>query len=217
MPLMRHNFKIIRHALKVKSKKNSNRFTFNFSLFALRLLLIFCFLLFSYSLSVAAEITGPEVRFKDNEIFVTTSLSLDEKYIDELKNGIDKQYIFYIDVFRVWNVWPDEFILGKTITKTLKCDPVKSEYIATSGDGSILIKKRFKSFGPMLKWAVSIENLRLANTQEFKPGKYYVRVTVESKIRKLPPVIGYFLIFLPENEFKIKKDSSFFTIGQSAK
>jgi hypothetical protein len=46
-----------------------------------------------------------------------------------------------------------------------------------------------------------------------EPGTYFVRVSAESKIRKLPPVIGYFMIFLPENEFKITKDSSFITIG----
>jgi len=48
--------------------------------------------------------------------------------------------------------------------------------------------------------------------REIEPGQYFVRVTIESKIRKLPPVIGYLLIFLSENEFKIVKDSGFFAI-----
>ncbi len=99
----------------------------------------------------------------------------------------------------------------------MECDPVKSEYIATSGDGNVLIRKRFKSFEAMIKWALSIDNLRLADKKELEPGVYYVRVTVESKIRKLPPVIGYFMIFLPENEFRIKKNSPSFTIGGGQK
>jgi hypothetical protein len=65
----------------------------------------------------------------------------------------------------------------------------------------------------MLKWALSFDDLKLANVRDLEPGTYFVRVTVESKIRELPPVIGYFMIFLPENEFKIRKDSSFFSIG----
>jgi hypothetical protein len=65
----------------------------------------------------------------------------------------------------------------------------------------------------MIKWALSINDLKLAHIRELEPGTYFVRITVESKIRKLPPVIGYFIIFLSENDFKIKKDSSFFNIG----
>jgi hypothetical protein len=170
-------------------------------------------LLLSISLSSGAEITGPEVKLQDNEIYVTTTISLDENHIQELRNGIAKEFRFYIDIFRLWKMWPDEFVLGKLFVRTLKCDPVKTEYIATSSDGSTLIEKRFKSFESMVRWAVSINNLKLVNTRELEPGVYFVRVTVESKIRKLPPVIGYFMIFLSENEFKIKKDSSPFNIG----
>jgi hypothetical protein len=169
----------------------------------------------SYSFSVAEQITGPEVKLHDSDIYVTTSLSLDENHLRELSNGITKELKFYIDLFRVWKVWPDEFILGKYLVRTLKSDPVKMEYTATSSDGSTLIQKRFKSFGSMLKWALSIDNLKLANTHELEPGEYFVRITVESKIRKLPPVIGYFMIFLPENEFRVKKDSPLITIGVS--
>ncbi len=210
MPLITNKFKVISYKLRVKGKK-----LLTFSYF--HLLLTLFSILGTCSFSDAAEIIGPEVSFKANEIFVKTSLSLDEKYIEELKNGVEKQYKFYIDIFRVWNTWPDEFILDKLITKILKCDPVKSEYIATSGDGNVLIRKRFKSFEAMIKWALSIDNLRLADKKELEPGVYYVRVTVESKIRKLPPVIGYFMIFLPENEFRIKKNSPSFTIGGGQK
>jgi hypothetical protein len=49
--------------------------------------------------------------------------------------------------------------------------------------------------------------------RDLEPGTYFVRVTVQSKIRKLPPVIGYFMVFLPENEFEIRKDSAYFSVG----
>ena len=208
-----NNLKIKSYKLRVISKRFSKLFTFHFSLFTFHLLLITCYLLLSISLSSGAEITGAEVKLKDNEIYVTTALSLDENHIQELRNGIAKEFRFYIDIFRLWKMWPDEFVLGKLFVRTLKCDPVKTEYIATSSDGSTLIEKRFKSFESMVRWAVSINDLKLVNTRELEPGVYFVRVTVESKIRKLPPVIGYFMIFLSENEFKIKKDSSPFNIG----
>jgi len=164
-------------------------------------------------LASSAEITGPEVALQGNEIYVTTFLNLEEKYVKEISNGIEKEFRFYIDLFKVWNMWPDEFVLGKSITRTIKCDPVKSEFIATSFDGSTLIEKRFKSFESMMKWALSIDNLLLTNIKELESGIHFIRITVESKIRNLPPVIGQFFIFLSENEFVVKKDSSYFRIG----
>ncbi|NWF52881.1 MAG: DUF4390 domain-containing protein [Nitrospirae bacterium] len=173
---------------------------------------IFSLIPFHY-IANGAEINGPEVSLKGNEIRVSAFLILDEKYIKEIRNGIEKEFRFYIDLFRVWNMWPDEFVLGKSITKTVKCDPVKSEFIATSFDGNILIERRFKSFESMMKWTLSIEDLKLTNIKELEPGIHFVRLTVESKLRNLPPVIGQFFIFLSENEFVVKKDSYNFRIG----
>jgi hypothetical protein len=165
-----------------------------------------------YSPSSGAEITGPEVTLKNHELFVTTSLSLDENYLHEIRDGIEKELIFYVDLFRVWNMWPDEFILGKSITRTLKCDPVKSEFVATSFDGNTIMEKRFKSLGSMTSWALSIQELDLTNIRELEPGTHFVKITVASKIRRLPPLIGPFIIFLSENEFKISKESPHFRI-----
>jgi hypothetical protein len=179
----------------------------------LHLLIIIGFLLCAVSSSFAAEITGPEVKMQDNEIYATTSLLLEDKYLQEIRNGIKKEFRFYIDIFRVWNIWPDEFVSSKSFTRTLKSDPIKTEFVATSSDGNTQIRKRFKSHESMMKWTLSFDDLKLANIRDLEPGTYFVRVTVESKIRQLPPVIGYFMIFLPENEFKIRKDSAFFSIG----
>jgi len=179
----------------------------------------FCFLFallclfFFPSSSKCVEITELDVTLQEHSICVSTALSLDEKHLKELRNGIKKEIRFYIDIFKMWNVWPDEFILGKLYIRTLQCDPVKTEYIATSNDGSTLIEKRFKSLESMVSWALSINKSDLTIPQDLEPGAYFVRVIVESKIRKLPPVLGDLLIFIPENEFKIKKDSPVFYIG----
>jgi len=171
------------------------------------------FLFLTFSPAQAAEVIGPEVKVQDREIYVSTGLSLDENFLEELRNGVTKEYRFHIDLFRVWKMWPDEFILSRSFIRTLTSDPVKMEYTATSVDGNVATKKRFTSFDSMLQWALSVNNLKLAGVSDLEPGVYFVRATVESRIRKLPPVIGYFIIFLPENEFKAKKDSPFITIG----
>jgi len=170
-------------------------------------------LLSVYGWSGASEITGPEIKIQDNQIRVTTSLSLNEKSLQELRNGVTKDLKFSIDLFRVWKMWPDEFVVGKMFIRTLKSDPVTMEYRGSSNDGNTLVQKKFKSFESMIQWALLINDVKLANVKDLEQSTYFVRVTVESKIRKLPPVIGYFMIFLPENEFKIEKDSPFFPAG----
>lgn len=176
---------------------------------------IIIFLLLTMLMPALAEgqvISGPEVKLLSNDIYVTFSLKLEDKNIQEIKQGIDKELKFYIDLFRSWRIWPDEFVLGKFYTRTLRSDPIKKEYVATSYDGNIITEKRFKSFESMLDWTLSVRDLKLTNIRELDPGRYFVRITIESKIRKFPPVIGYLFIFLSENEFKISKDSSFFVI-----
>jgi hypothetical protein len=160
----------------------------------------------------AVEITGPEITIRNNIVSVSTSVVLDDKHIQELQNGIKKKLQFHIDIYRVWNMWPDEFITGRFLEKTLQCDPIKGEYLATSYDGSVVIEKRFKSFESMLNWALEVKDMRLRSLSDLEPGNYYVKVSVESKVRQLPPVIGYFMIFLPENDFTIKKDSRIFSV-----
>jgi hypothetical protein len=158
-------------------------------------------------------VSGPEARVVNSEILVTTGLSLDERNLDDLKKGIAKEITFHVDLFRVWKTWPDEFITGKKLVKTLWSDPIKKEYIATSFDGATLIEKRFRNFDSMLNWTLNIKDLRLINTKEIQPSDYFVKVTAISRLRSLPPVIGYLLFFVPEREFKVLKDSAVLTVG----
>lgn len=169
-------------------------------------------MLFPLHEALGQTVAGPDARLQSNDLHVTFSLNLNEKTTDALKNGMEKEIRFYVDLFRVWKIWPDEFVLGRSFKKTIKADPVKKEFIATSNDGSVMIEKRFRSFESMLDWVVSFRDLKLTNVKELEPGRYFVRVTVESKIRQLPPVIGYFLVFVSENEFRVVKDSPQFMI-----
>lgn len=152
------------------------------------------------------------VKTDNNSIAVSFSLALNHKNAQEIKQGLDKDIRFYVDLFRVWKVWPDEFVLGKKYLRTLKSDPIKKEHVASSNDGSIIIEKRFRSLESMLDWSLSVNDLQLTNTEDLEPGTYFVKVTIESRVRNLPPVIGYLFIFLPENEFKIEKKSSRFLV-----
>lgn len=173
---------------------------------------VLCLLIFAVP-SLATEVSAVNVKINSNDIYVTTSLKPDSKFMNDINDGISKELTFYIDLFRVWSVWPDEFVTGRKLVKVLKSNPIKREYIAASVDGNVRLEKRFKDLESMVEWAMNIIDIKLANIKELETGEYFVKITVDSRIRKLPPVIGYFLFFVPEKEFSISKNSQIFKIN----
>lgn len=190
-----------------KSEKNK-KFPFLCSLCS-----VFCLLILAVP-GFAVEISGVNVKINNNDMYVTASVKPDQKFMDDMNNGVSKELIFYIDLFRVWNIWPDEFVTGRKLVNILKSNPIKREYIATNIDGHVHLEKRFKDLESMIDWVMNIGDIKLTNTKELESGAYFVKVSIESRIRKLPPVIGYIIApFLPEKEFGISKNSPPFQIN----
>ena len=162
--------------------------------------------------SGAQEIYGPDVTINDGNIIVSTALGLNERQIDDISKGISKEVIIYVDLFRVWRAWPDEFVLGRKFTRTLKCDPVKKEYVATSLVGNVLREKRFSDCDSLLTWALAVEDHMLTSMKELEPAKYFVKVTAESRLRTLPPIVNYLFFFVKEREFRVSAKSSAFAV-----
>ncbi len=179
-----------------------------------RLLATLAFLLVPL-VSGAQEIAGPEVEINDGHLVVSAALKLSEKQVKDISKGISKEMDIYVDLFRVWPSWPDEFVLGTKFTRTIKCDPVKKEFVATSLVGNTLREKRFSDCESLLKWALKVEEHKLASMATLEPASYFVKVTAESRLRKLPPVVGYLFFFVKDQEFKIYKNSSPFDVNGS--
>lgn len=180
------------------------------------MLLLFLVIIF-YAVSapesgLASELTPIAVKQANSDLFVTATLQPDQKLIDDLGQGLSKELVFYVDLFRHWKIWPDEFVLGKKIVRVLKSDPIKREYTGSSTEGSLRTIKRFKDLDSMIAWAININDLKLTNVKALQPDEYYIKVTAESNIRKLPPVIGYLLFFTPSKEFSVSADSLPFRI-----
>jgi len=160
----------------------------------------------------AAELHGPYAKVRNRTILVTTSLTLDEARAEEVRKGVTKEIIFYVDLFRVWEKWPDEFILGKKIVQKLQCDPVKNENIAASTKGDRIYPKRFSTCDELMNWALFLKDVEISEISELESAEYYIRVTVESRIRELPPFINLILFFIEETEFKITEESPSFLL-----
>ncbi len=163
--------------------------------------------------ALASEMVGPDVALDNGNIVVSASLVLDPEKLDDIEKGLAKEIDFYVDLFRVWRKWPDEFVLGRKITRTLKCDSVKKEYVASSLEGTALREKRFSDCPSLIRWALRIEPIRLTSTRELEPARYFVKVTAESRIKRLPSVVGYLFFFIRDKEFKVHNKSPEFTVN----
>jgi hypothetical protein len=177
------------------------------------ILIICSTLFFSPAASTAAEILGPEIRIQDNDILVSTGLSYLDELVGAIASGIEKEIVFTIELFRVWDFWPDEFVVSKKVHRTIKYDNLRGQYVTSFNDGEATVNKRFKDFDKMKLWMFSVNNINLANVRELIPGDYYLRVVAESKSRELPPVIGLLMLFIPEVEMSLAKESATFAVG----
>lgn len=151
---------------------------------------------------------------ESESLSVMSSLDIDEQLRNDLMNGVKKELTFYIDLFRQWELWPDEFIHGIKFSRTISSDPIKKEYIVIFDDGLSRAERRFNSLDTLLEQGLRIDVKHALSTAGLPDGNYFVRLTVESRIRKLAPIIGYFLFFVPEKEFTIKRDSALFKVHQ---
>jgi hypothetical protein len=161
---------------------------------------------------MAADITPVSVRQDNNDLFVTSALQPDQKLIDDLSGGLSKELVFYVDLFRHWSIWPDEFVLGTKIVRVLQSDPIKREYIGSNTEGNVRTIRRFKDLNSMVAWAMNIQDVKLTNVKALDPGNYYIKISAESIIRKLPPVVDTVIFFVSTKEFSVSRDSQLFRI-----
>lgn len=166
----------------------------------------------SVNATEVAELNQIVVKINEGHIIVNTSLSLPQQFIEELNQGVSKEIIFYVDLFRDWKLWPDEFVRGVKIKRTMRSNPIKREYIGTSQIGNIITEKRFKDINAMIEWACGIVDLSISNIKDIEQGTYFVKVTAESRKQKIPPLVGFLLFFIPDKEIEISKNSEMFNI-----
>jgi len=91
-------------------------------------------------------------------------------------------------------------------------DPIKGEFIVRSIEGQILREKKFKNWQDALEWGLKINPVTVVDINNLEKGKYYVKVTVESNIKKLPLVLEHILFFIPRYEKRITKESETFRL-----
>ncbi|KJJ83990.1 hypothetical protein OMAG_002142, partial [Candidatus Omnitrophus magneticus] len=76
--------------------------------------------------------------FDHDAINISFKVTLDEDQRYLIKEGLQRDYIFYVSIYRHWDVWPDEFLLGIKIERTITADLVKGEFkVVSSTDKAV--------------------------------------------------------------------------------
>ncbi len=154
-------------------------------------------------------------RTENDEIFVNARLQeLPETFIQDVKNGIKKELEYNVELMRTWENWLDEYVEGKTIIRTIKYDVIKKQYHLTSLEGRYLHEKTAKNLQEALNWFTTLRNIRLVSIIKLQQGTYYVRVRMESRRIKLPPLFKVLFFFVPEVEFSSRKSSPVFPLNK---
>jgi hypothetical protein len=162
----------------------------------------------------AAEVSQPQVVLRGDDLHVTARLVLDEPLQREIRDGVEKKLVFYLDLFRAWYKWPDEFIAGKKLERLVRCDNIKGEYAMTTEEwGRPPVQARFESCDALLAEALAVEDMKFVSMKEFEHGRYFVRVTAESRLRNLLPLFGKMFFFVKEKEFEARADSKVVRMG----
>lgn len=186
----------------------------SFIVFVCLLLSLFIFSPVLEKTAECVEVGNVTVVIENGTIKVSSDLILDQSHISDMNDGLQKEFIFFVDLFREWKIWPDEFILGTKLSRKIRSDSVKKEFAVITSDKASVSEQRFNSLESLLSEALKLNNIELVRTGALLSGTYFVKVTASSRTRKHAPIIGYLLFFMPENEFSVEKISGKFVIPE---
>lgn len=151
---------------------------------------------------IFAEASGFQkyaINIEKGIISVSFSIQSDESFVKALKEGNNKEVLVYADLFRHWDVLPDEFITGTKTVVDLYSDPLKEEYIATRYDGKSSVIKRFNSVESMLNWAFEFNNVKVASVKGYEDGDYYVKIKAEAYSDTVVSIFAKLLLIQPKD------------------
>ena len=176
----------------------------------------FCFILLLTAASWAFPfIHGPYKIVKDNDIIISLAVGNPEELEAAIRSGVEKEIIYTIELLRVWNFWPDEFVVSKKVIRTVKYDNLREHYRITSMNGINRSDTVVKADSSLKKAIFSVEAVNLVNVKELLPGMYYIRAIVETKSIEQYPIIGFVMHFIPESEMTLAKESEPFLVEAS--
>ncbi|MEJ5226557.1 DUF4390 domain-containing protein [Thermodesulfovibrio sp.] len=178
------------------------------SLFIITLMTVLFFIPSAYGI----EDIKMEVNIDGGYVSTSATIVPSVEFMEDFKNGLGKNLLITIELYRRWSIIPDEFIANVQIQRAMSSDPIKGEFTVKSILRDVLLEKRFNNYSDAIKWAMHIEPTKVADISRLEKGTYYLKITVESNIKRLPSILENFLFFIPKYEKKISKNSESFKL-----
>lgn len=117
---------------------------------------------------------------------------------ETILNGVSTKITFYISLYRVRNLWPDEKLAELEIHHNIKYDNLKSEFTITrSGHSNPIV---VKTFVEAQKIMTTVDDLTVIPLKELsKERRYQIRLKAELDESSLPFYLHYILFFISWN------------------
>ncbi|MFQ5597607.1 MAG: DUF4390 domain-containing protein [Nitrospiria bacterium] len=159
----------------------------------------FLFLL-PFSADGKERIRNVEVEIVNRDIIVSADLrgGFDKKTVEDIQNGITKDFYYYILLKKKEKNWFDEEVDAKTLRYSVKYDTLKKDYLLIISDGARIVERHVTDFEEMKNIVSRVHKIKLAPASLLNPRhRYYVSLKSQMKAAELPFYLDYFLFFIP--------------------
>ena len=150
----------------------------------------------------AAEARMDNVRVERQDgllvVFATLRNGFGKKTLQDLHNGLPKDFYYDLVLKRKQKNFLDEEILAKTLRYTVRYDTLKRQYTVTKDDGTNPQTTIWDDLESMQRTVTVLDGVPLARVDLLLPGeRYYVDVQAQMRATRLPFYQEYLLFFIP--------------------
>ncbi|MFO7964181.1 MAG: DUF4390 domain-containing protein [Desulfobacterales bacterium] len=135
-------------------------------------------------------------------IYLNVEGAFQEKMNSAVASGVSITFSFFINLYRVRNLWLDKKIEELKLTHTLKYDSLRNEYVITrSWDNGKPVTT--DSFEEAKKTMVEIDSVAITPLKKLKKGdQYQIRAKAELSKKTLPFHLHHVFFFISLWDFE---------------
>jgi hypothetical protein len=135
-------------------------------------------------------------------LYFTLEGAFTEKMQEAIISGVPATFSFYINLYRVRNLWHDKEIADIKLTHTIKFNNLKKEYTIKRSwkEGDPIITQSFQEAQRLMTEIDSLKVYPLKGLQ--KGNQYQIRVMAEVSKMTLPFYLHYVLLFVSFWDFE---------------
>jgi len=131
--------------------------------------------------------------------------SFNKKMEEAIKTGIPTTFNYYINLYQIRPLWKDTLLTSFTLSKTIKYDALKKEYLVTekTSAGNNIRSSDTPTLYEAKKIMNNVDVLSLYPIWKLDRSKsYYIKIKADSEGIDPPSYINYLLFFLNRMNFE---------------